>query len=773
MENSSNPLVDKTKSDYTALESQLAEKSVQIERNILELARYAALERIRTRTLSMKDSSELAEVVSLFFQEFTGLNVMPPSTRTYFSKYNLNENIAEIYITQADGTIRPGSHITPSNAPNVEDVVKAYQNKESFYIRNYTGETLEKYFTFMSKLPHVIADEGYQKMMQSAPKELNFIDAFYSLGTIGIMTTSALTQELLDTIVAFAKAFDLPFTRFQDLKRNEELVEKAHSDYQLLIEEKKRTEEAFTELKMIQAQLVAQKERAEASEAFKSRFLAKMSHEIRSPLHGVAGFTDMMFETALTEKQRHYIASIQHSTDRLSEVVNDILDISKLEAGEVKLRQIPFLIKRIASDVQDALSIRAENKCIDLVVKIADNVPEAVVGDPTRLYQILINLVGNAVKFTEKGQVQLEIETQPSTEIRNPKPEIKHLLRILSLKFSILDTGIGIPSEKLSEIFKSFQQANEDTTARFGGTGLGLTIARELVQLHGSDIHVESTLGKGSRFSFMLNLLEANVAEIETKMEMGDDFYFKHPLSILLADDIELNREIATEAISRNFENAHIVEATNGKEVLNLLKTTHFDLILMDMQMPEMTGTEAARYIRSHFKGKKCTIPIIALTASATPDEVEKALASGMNRHLSKPFKPDALAQVIAETLGLASDLPHLKNQNSRIEMNLEGRYDLTFMRDFCDGDEKQMQHFIQKFQAQCPLEIKRLETAFKKQDRESIYQAAHSFKPQLEFVGLKEANSVVAIIEKGARAGQSFVELAKLMHQLKKLLLF
>jgi signal transduction histidine kinase/CheY-like chemotaxis protein/tetratricopeptide (TPR) repeat protein len=538
---------------------------------------------------------------------------------------------------------------------------------------------------------------------------------------------------------------------------------------------KQRTNE---QLEAKNLEVEAAKERAERSEAFKSRFLANMSHEIRTPLHGIAGFTDLVLETSLSEKQRRYLSSIHHSTERLTEVVNDILDISKLEAGEVKLRQAPFSPARIARDVQEALSVRAENKGIELSVHIGDGVPEAVLGDPTRLYQILMNLAGNAVKFTEKGDVRLTVDGGRETV------DGSHAYALTSLTFSLADTGIGIPAEKLSSIFDSFQQAGDDTTARFGGTGLGLTIARELVQLHGSDINVESGVGKGSTFSFTLALPLADAADLEQTGRMGSDLYFTQKLKILLADDNAFNREIAREALLRHFENVEIVEAVDGMNAVELLAQQDFDLILMDMQMPEMTGAEATQHIRQHFPEGKRDVPIIAITASATPEEIEKALESGMNRHLAKPFKPMELAKVIAEVLGLSigKDFPSFKNLESLSESptpsrkigtgyppSLTPKHDLAYLRDFCDGDEAQVQYFIQKFEAQCTMEIERLEEAFEKQDREAIYQAVHSFKPQLEFVGLKAAALVLANIEQAIHEEQSLEALARLFKRFKE----
>lgn len=512
-------------------------------------------------------------------------------------------------------------------------------------------------------------------------------------------------------------------------------------------------------IKKSNAALAEAKARAEASEAFKSRFLANMSHEIRTPLHGIAGFTDLVLETSLSEKQRHYLNAIGRSNERLTEVVNDILDLSKLEAGELGLRQTPFSPARIALDVQEALSVRAENKGIALRVFIAEDVPPAVLGDPTRLYQILMNLTGNAVKFTEKGEVRLTIDRPVSDQ-----PD-----RAL-IGFTVSDTGIGIPPEKLTTIFDSFQQAENDISARFGGTGLGLTIARELVQLHGSDIRVESEQGKGSSFSFVLALPLADAADLETSSAHKSDLYFSRPLHILLVDDNDFNREIAGEALFRHFKNAQITEAQNGKAALRFLEKQDFDVVLMDMQMPEMNGTEATRIIREQFADGKKNVPVIALSASATPDEINAALSAGMNRHLPKPFKPVDLARAIAATLNLHGDIP---GPVSAVPERPEARsahdkYDLSYLYDFCDGDEAQVRHFIEKFEAQYPLEIRQLETAFEQQDRKAIYQGVHRLKPQLAFVGLNAAAEVAAELEQGAAGEEEMEALADKFQRLK-----
>ena len=524
--------------------------------------------------------------------------------------------------------------------------------------------------------------------------------------------------------------------------------------------------QALIKLEATQSQLIAQKERAEQSEKFKERFLAHMSHEIRTPLHGIAGFTDLLLETSLSEKQRRWLSSIYHSTERLDEVVNAVLELSKLEAGELKLRKIPFSPTKIAADVQESLSLRAQNKGIHLLLDVHKNVPGALRGDPTRLYQIIMNLTGNAVKFTEKGSVTIKMDCTESA--RSPDdPDTDRVL--LSLR--IIDTGIGIPAEKITAVFDSFEQAGEDMVARYGGTGLGLTVTQELVQLHGGDIQVESELGVGTTFTVKLPFALATISELKLENTESTSLYFAQPLNILLVDDNALNREIAHEAIHRHFENASITEAVNGKEAIDTLENQDFDLVLMDMQMPEMSGTEAARRIREFDDSLKRDLPIIALTASATPEEIEKALESGMDRHLGKPFKPHQLAQVMAETLGLKADAVLEKKAIDLIIKPQNAALDLSFLRDFTAGDVEQMHYFIQKFLHQCPLEIQKLEQALLEQDKQALYHTAHSFKPQLEFVGLKKAAALAQQLEQTALKEAPFTELSRLLTQLKETL--
>ena len=503
----------------------------------------------------------------------------------------------------------------------------------------------------------------------------------------------------------------------------------------------------------------AARRRAEQSEAFKSRFLANMSHEIRTPLHGISGFADLLQDTSLTEKQRRWLNAIHQSSGRLRDVVNDILDLSKLEAGEVTLRQVPFSPLRVAQEVTESLKPKVDEKGIRIVIESNPNIPPAVLGDPTRLYQILTNLAGNAVKFTEKGKVTIAMEL-----LNEGQPETA------SIRFAIQDTGIGIPPERIEAVFESFQQAEDSTTAKFGGTGLGLTIARDLVRLYGSDIVVRSQVGIGSEFSFTLLLPIADVSDLEEHAQTTTGYY-DQPICVLVVDDNAFNREISEEALHKHFEHVEVTFAVNGIEAVEKAGQHTFDIILMDMQMPEMNGLEATQHIRQ-LPGEKGQVPIVALTASATPEEIQSALDAGMDRHLGKPFKPVELASVIATVLKLEPTSDNITNpQQDQLEVDDHrdgSKYDLTFLRDFCDGDEEQMKYFLDKFHQQLPIEMERMEQALQQGDFERIYQVAHSFRPQLEFVGLKVAAAKMLSIEKEARTNQNLDLLISMYSEIK-----
>jgi signal transduction histidine kinase len=399
-----------------------------------------------------------------------------------------------------------------------------------------------------------------------------------------------------------------------------------------------KTLKAVEERKLSKQALV-ERDQAKASEKFKQQFLANMSHEIRTPMNSVIGITHLLLKSELTEQQHRYVSMIQAASEQLMSIINDILDISKIEAGKMVFEQIPFSPSTIATNVKNILSMKAEEKQLDLRVTVDKGVPDQVIGDPSRLAQIITNLAGNAIKFTDKGSVEINISNKSeSTDYVN-------------IGFSIIDTGIGIPADKLDSIFESFTQAENDTSRKYGGTGLGLSISRQLVEIQNGKIGLESEYGKGTRFFFSIPFLPSSEVSSGASPEGTDDISnIRQTLKnarLLLVEDNEFNKIVAEDTI-RDFQSDIFMDhASNGLEALNMVISNTYDLVLMDIQMPEMDGYEATVKIRLLESDKRHS-PIMAMTANATPEEIKKCFESGMDEYISKPFIPEDLFKKMA-----------------------------------------------------------------------------------------------------------------------------
>ena len=518
---------------------------------------------------------------------------------------------------------------------------------------------------------------------------------------------------------------------------------------------KQRQKELEQEVKIATAEMREQKEKAEKSEAFKQQFLANMSHEIRTPMNAVMGMTNLVLDTKLEEKQKFYLTGIQKSSENLLHIINDILDLSKIEAGKMELEEIDFSITDVVDQVKQTIQHKADEKGLELIVTIDSDVTNVVLGDPTRLNQVLINLANNAIKFTEKGSVNIIVSSIEK-----------------GIRFSVNDTGIGIPKEKLQTIFENFSQANASDTRKYGGTGLGLSISKQLVELMGSRIAIESIEGSGTTFSFNLKFKEGSVEKLEERLaiEKSVDGSILDGLKILVTDDNEYNRIVARDTLMSKAK-VEVHEAENGAEAVNLVSKMDFDVILMDVQMPVMNGYFATKAIRAMNNSKKDT-PIIALTASVLRLDLDKCTKAGMNSYIPKPFKPQDLIIGIAQTLKIALKVKKENiKEKSQLKVDKAKAFEFTnlnYLKEFCEGDKEKMKRYIAIFIKSAPVLIDTLSKAIEEADMTKIANQVHGFKTKLVMMGMSETKDLSIRLESLCRKKPKSKEIQDMVEEFK-----
>jgi len=489
------------------------------------------------------------------------------------------------------------------------------------------------------------------------------------------------------------------------------------------------TDQKRIETELIEAKVFAEEAKSKAESATliaenavkaKQQFLSNMSHEIRTPMNAIIGFTKVVLKTELSSKQKEYLTAIKMSGDALIVLINDILDLAKVDAGKMVFEQTPFKMALSISAMLHLFETKIQEKNLKLV-KVYDNrIPEVLVGDPVRLHQIILNLVSNAVKFTSKGKITASVNLLEEDQEK------------VTIEFSVADTGIGIAENKMGKIFDNFQQASSGTSRLFGGTGLGLAIVKQLVEPQGGKIWVESKVDEGSTFSFILSFLKTNAnAEIETEIEELDA-EIKN-IKVLVAEDIPLN-QLLMKTLLDDFGFERDI-AANGKIAIEKLQVNSYDIVLMDLQMPEMNGFEATDYIRNTMKSK---IPIIALTADVTTVDLAKCRAVGMNDYIAKPVDERLLYNKI---VGLVKK-PSLVNYNEHekdesCECKKSKCIDLDYLIRHTKSNPNLMMEMISLYLEQTPPLINTMKQSFEDQDWDLLYSAVHKMIPSFSIMGI------------------------------------
>jgi signal transduction histidine kinase/CheY-like chemotaxis protein len=559
-------------------------------------------------------------------------------------------------------------------------------------------------------------------------------------------------HEMLSAL--YDKMGDIP-KAFHHLKTFEELKEEIFQQTTL---------NKLRNLQIRQQTELAQKEKevAEKTAFLKQQFMANMSHEIRTPMNAIVGMARLLMSKEPKQEQLRYLHAIQQSADNLLVIINDILDLSKIEAGKIIIENTPFALGEVVQSVSDMLMLKAEEKNIALKVSIAPDIPRKLSGDPTRLNQVLINLAGNAVKFTEKGFVEVKATCHKKDG------------KTIWIQFDVTDTGIGISPDYVDKIFDSFTQAGSDVARKFGGTGLGLTISKQLVGLMQGEISVKSQLNEGTTFTVIIPFQEAAVQEDDNKDAVLDATSMQrlNKMKILLVEDNEFNRMVAEDTLKELIPNISIDIAVNGQEAVNRLQCENYDIVLMDIQMPVMDGVTATKTIRNTLPAPAKNVKIIAMTANVLQEDVQQYFAVGMDAYVSKPFQTDELllkmdAVMKNKPLTQTDHMPNLITVEP--EPINEQVTDMLFLDKFASGNSDKMQKYIGMFLDNAPRLLASIDAAMPLKDYAAIKIAAHSLKPQLSYMGVKEEVSHIFLIEQSAGEAAQYNSLPQLITNLKR----
>lgn len=481
----------------------------------------------------------------------------------------------------------------------------------------------------------------------------------------------------------------------------------------------------------------------------REQFMAQISHEVRTPMNAILGLSKILLKTPLEARQKEYLETIKNSSGVIVEILNDILDLSKVQAGKVSFEKVEFQLTSVVTSIMDLMRPRAEEKNLNLLYEMDANIPGVLVGDPIRLNQILMNLLGNSVKFTGKGAVSLSVKLKEQTADN------------IVLLFKVQDTGIGIPRDKLNSVFEGFNQASARISSEYGGTGLGLKIVKELVEQQGGELSVESEVNIGTQFSFYLPF---GIIEEPRPQQMSSPIIAEVTLckaNVLVVEDNIVN-QVITKTVLNEF-GFSVDVADSGLKAIDLIKTNSYDVVLMDVQMPGYDGFDVTRMIRS-LNPPLNKIPVIAMTASAGKGDEEKCIAAGMDDFISKPFDENLLFEKIRQLL------PKITYQEEKTLKHEEpGKADLSYLRELSKGNRGFMVEVLGQFLVQVPVTLENMERYLHEQNWKALSDEANKLQLSLQFVGLKKTEESARLIEEFTRSGNNLNVISSLFKGIRE----
>ena len=642
--------------------------------------------------------------------------------------------------------------------------------QESRYARSLIEASLDPLVT--------ISTEGKITDMNHATENITGLLRDQLTGTdfFDYFTEPQKAREVYQEVFAMGSVADSPLTlrhkdgKLTDVLFNGSVYKSEQGDILgVVIVARDVTEQKRIEKEMIEAKVfaelatgIAEEAKNKAEEATrisevavkaKQQFLSNMSHEIRTPMNAIIGFTKVLLKTDFSAKQKEYLSAIKMSGDALIVLINDILDLAKVDAGKMTFEQTPFKMALSISAMIHLFEAKIQEKNLVLIKEYDNRIPEVLVGDPVRLHQIIINLVSNAVKFTTDGKIIVSVKLLSEDDEK------------VNIEFAVTDTGIGIPENKLDKIFENFQQASSGTSRLYGGTGLGLAIVKQLVETQGGSIRVTSKVEEGSTFSFTLSFqktkedaeTDAGFAEIDSEVKnikvlVVEDIALNQLLMKTLLDDFGFEREIAP----------------NGKIAIEKLQQESYDIILMDLQMPEMNGFEATDYIRNTMKSK---IPIIALTADVTTVDLAKCRAVGMNDYIAKPVDERMLYSKIV-SLVKKPILPQLNDDEAdTVLLNEKPKCtDLAYLLHRTKSNPALMMEMIGLYLEQTPPLISSMKKSLRDKDWNSLYTAVHKIIPSFSIMGISvDFENMAKKVQDYASTQQKATDIPDLVLQLER----